>query len=254
MPTRIVFEGRTRSAEVLLTNRGAETETYRITFKNMRMLEDGSYEDITEPRENEQPAADLIRYSPRQIVLEPGTSQTVRLMLRKPAGLAEGEYRSHMYFRAVPRPDAASDIEEVDLKGDQISVKITTIFGITIPVIVRHGELTGAVKFSDLALDLPVDTLDLPNLNFHLNRTGDRSVYGDLTITYIPDKTGKEYVVGRLNGVAVFTPNLTRTMYVNIHMPEGVEIDRSTFRISYTARQSDGGEILAEAELRFPPE
>ncbi len=254
MPTRIVFEGRTRTAEVVLSNRGAETETYRITFKNMRMMEDGSYEDIEEPRENERLAADLIRYSPRQVVLEPGTSQTVRLLLRKPSGLAEGEYRSHMYFRAVARPSAATDIEEPDLKGDQISIKITTIFGITIPIIVRHGDLTGTVEFSDLALDLPVDTLNLPNLNFHLNRSGDRSVYGDLSIIYIPDNTGKEHVVGWLNGVAVFTPNLSRTLYVNIHMPDGLEIDRSTFRISYRARQSDGGGILAEAEFRFPPE
>ena len=254
MPTRIVFEGRTRTAEVVLSNRGAETETFRITFKNMRMLEDGSYEDIEEARENERFADNLIRYSPRQIVLEAGTSQTVRLMLRKPSGLADGEYRSHMYFRAIPKPSSASDIEEPDLKGDQISIQITTIFGITIPVIVRNGKLSGAVEFSDLALDLPVDTLSLPNLSFLLNRTGDRSVYGDFTITYIPDNSDKEYVVGWLNGVAVYTPNLTRKLYINIHMPDGVEIDRSTFRIAYRARQSDGGGIMAEAELRFPPE
>ncbi|MCH9031003.1 MAG: molecular chaperone [candidate division Zixibacteria bacterium] len=254
MPTRIVFEGRDRTAEIVLTNRGAEAETYRITFKSMRMLEDGSYEDIEEPRENERFAADLIRYSPRRVVLEPGTSQTLRLMLRKPADLAEGEYRSHMYFRAVPKPSSASDIEEPDLKEDQINIQITTIFGITIPIIVRHGDLSSAIEFSDLALDLPIDTLGLPNLSFRLHRTGNRSVYGDFTITYIPDNSDKEYVVGWLNGVAVYTPNLTRSLFINIHMPEGVEIDRSTFRISYRARKSDGGGILAEAELRFPPE
>ncbi len=37
-PTRIVFEGRTRSAEVTVRNSGTASATYRISFKNMRML------------------------------------------------------------------------------------------------------------------------------------------------------------------------------------------------------------------------
>lgn len=253
-PTRVVFEGRKRTAEILLINRGSETETYRITFKNMRMLEDGTYEDIAEPREGEEFAEDLIRYSPRQVVIGPGNSQTIRLMLRKPTDLASGEYRSHLHFRAIPQADAGMDIEEIDLKEDEINIQITTVYGITIPVIVRHGELTGAVEISDLKFELPVDTVDLPSLSFRLNRTGNRSLYGDLTISYIPDSSGEEYVVGKLNGVAVFTPNLTRSLFMYIRMPDGLQIDRSLFRLSYRARPSDGGELLAEAEIRFPPE
>ena len=107
-PTRLVFEGRSRGGEVTLVNSGTETTTYRIEVIRLRMKEDGSFEDVVEPQAGERFANDLIRYSPRQVTLDPGVPQTVRVQLRLPAALEEGEYRSHLLFRAIP------PIREVD--------------------------------------------------------------------------------------------------------------------------------------------
>ena len=53
-------------------------------------------------------AADLVRYSPRQVELAPGEVQTVRIQIRKPEGLKDGEYHSHLvfqgYLRSSPLP------------------------------------------------------------------------------------------------------------------------------------------------------
>ena len=111
-PTRIVFEGRTRTAQLSLLNKGSAAATYRISLINMRMTEDGGFKEIDEPAPGEQFADRLIRYAPRQVVLAPGDSQAVRLLLRKPRGLEPGEYRSHLLFRAIPLQNIGKSVEE----------------------------------------------------------------------------------------------------------------------------------------------
>ena len=103
-PTRVVFEARRRSAEVTLVNIGTDTATYRISFVHQRMKPDGSLEAVDTPGPGEAFADDLVRFSPRQVTLEPRVAQTVRMQLRIPAGLTAGEYRSHLLFRAIPPP------------------------------------------------------------------------------------------------------------------------------------------------------
>ena len=42
-PSRVVFEDRTRSEQVTLSNKGDETTTYRISFIRQNMTEDGKF-------------------------------------------------------------------------------------------------------------------------------------------------------------------------------------------------------------------
>src|ERR1700681_3044597 len=78
-PTRVVFEGRQRSVEITLVHTGAATATYRITSVNLRMRQEGGTKEIgpsgAEP--GEQFPYALIRYSLRQVTLEPNVAQTV---------------------------------------------------------------------------------------------------------------------------------------------------------------------------------
>ncbi|MDO8771955.1 MAG: molecular chaperone, partial [Burkholderiaceae bacterium] len=68
-PTRIVFEKNQRAAQLELINNGAETATYRISVVNRRMSETGEFSAIDSPAPGEQFAGELLRYSPRQVVL-----------------------------------------------------------------------------------------------------------------------------------------------------------------------------------------
>ncbi len=250
-PTRIVLEGRTRSAEVTLINRGTAPGTYRISFKNMRMLEDGSYEDIDTPGPGERFADKMIRYAPRRVVLEPGVTQTVRLLVRKPRDLAPGEYRSHLLFQAIPPPTAGADIEALELEEGEIRVQIRTIFGLSIPVIVRHGKVSASVTLSDLSLRPTEKPGEPPLVAFRLNRSGDRSVYGDVAVTFKPNGGG-ETEVGLIRGIAVYTPNKSRTAQLPLRPPDGVELKRGRLHVVYRARVEEGGAVLAKAQLRVP--
>lgn len=248
-PTRIVFSGRMRSAEVTLINRGTGPATYRISFENMRMTDEGRLEVIEEPAADAPFADKFLRYSPRQVVLGPGAEQTVRLLVRKPRDLAHGEYRSHLLFRAVPPPTTGDDIEA--LEEGEIRINLIPIYGVSIPVIVRHGELSASVTISDVALRPPRNGQGLPRLFMRLNRSGDASVYGDFKVSFTA-AGGTPTDVGLVRGIAVYTPNQSRTFEFTLQPPEGLKLERGRLEVVYHEPPSQGGSVLATAELRLP--
>jgi P pilus assembly chaperone PapD len=252
-PTRIVFEGRTRTAQISLLNRGSAVATYRISLVNMRMTEDGGFKKIDEPAPGEQFADRLIRYAPRQVVLAPGDSQAVRLLLRKPRGLEPGEYRSHLLFRAIPSQNIGTSVEEPPSNDTGIRIRLIPIYGVTIPVIVRHGDLTAKVSLTDLALVPAGGQGEGDRLSFRINRDGDRSVFGDLTVTYFPNG-GKadEVVVAQITRLAVYTPNAGRTVMMPLRFPDGVTLGHGRLHVAFREIPKNGGALLTEAEIGVP--
>jgi P pilus assembly chaperone PapD len=248
-PTRIVFEKNARAAQVELINDGKEAATYRISLVNRRMTADGQFE----PADNAQPgelfAEPMLRYSPRQITLEPGTTQTVRLMLRKPAVLADGEYRSHLHFEKLPPAEGSTSIETQEKRAD-IGVVLRALVGASMPVIVRHGVLDATVSLSQLALH-KAEAGRGPVVSLQFNRSGNASVYGDLQVTFTP-QGGKPQVLANAGGVAVYAPNLLRRASLPLQVPAGLALARGTLAATFRHRADAGGAVLAQASLVLP--
>lgn len=246
-PTRVVLEGRARSSQLTLINRGRSAATYRISFVQMRMDTGGQLAAITEALPGERFSDALIRYAPRQVTLEPNVAQTVRLLLRKPPDLAAAEYRSHLLFRAVPATTAGSDIERLDPEGREIGIQLSPIYGVSIPIIVRHGELDLDLSVTELALTRKSEEGDNV-LDFRLNRGGERSFYGDVTALFVPRSGGAETVVGEIKGVAVYTPNVDRRVRMRLHPPEGMTLARGKLKVLLR----EGPEVIAQAAYTIP--
>jgi len=248
-PTRIVFEGRHRSAHVNLVNTGDELTTYRIALVRRRMTETGEFVDVETPQAGEQFADQMVRYSPRVVELPPGASQTIRLLLRKPANLSVGEYRSHLLFKALP-PAADQSIEALAQERQGLTIQLTPIIGITIPVIVRHGSTEATVTLSDLQVT-PGGANGPQVLSMTMNRAGNRSVYGDITV-FFTVAGAKEQVVAQAKGVAVYTPNPLRRVKLTLQPPPNVQLTGGRLRVAYREQQADGGQPIAEATLDMP--
>lgn len=248
-PTRIVFDKNDRAAQVELINNSREAATYRITLVNRRMTEDGHFEPVAAPLAGELFAEPMLRYSPRQITLQPGTAQTVRLMLRKPAVLAEGEYRSHLHFEKLPAPAGSSSIETQGKPGD-IGVMLNALVGASMPVIVRHGAAHATVGLSKLALHQARDGR-APMLALQFDRSGNSSVYGDLQVTFTP-QGGAPQVLASAGGIAVYSPNTVRRAALPLQVSPGMELARGTLDVVYRRRADAGGGVLAQATLPIP--
>ncbi len=244
-PRRVVFEGTKRSMDLNLANTGKDTATYSISIVQIRMTENGGFETITTPDPGQLFADKNIRYFPRSVTLAPNEAQVVKIQVIRQNELKPGEYRSHFYFRAVPKAKPLGEVDKVK-DSTAISVVLTPIFGITIPVIIRIGEPSVNVTLSNLAFNMVKDTI--PNFSMVFNRSGNISVYGDLAVDHISPE-GKITRVGIANGIAVYTPNITRKFQFNLNKISGVDYKSGTLRVIFSASSDVRPVRYAEAEL-----
>lgn len=238
-PTRVVIEGRQRSATLYLVNRGQETSTYRLSFIRQRMTEDGKFQLVEKPLPGEQFSDEMIRFAPKEVTLPPGGSQTVRMMVRKPANLPDGEYRSHLQFRLIPQADEiGKSVDRLFPSQKGIRVRLTPIFGVTIPVIVRQGLTSASLRLADLKLEQS-------NLDLHVLRDGNRSLYGDLVASWVP-KGGKSTLIGEMKGLAIYAPNSSRYIRLPLQIPKGLVLKQG--RLDVVFKDDDGVSAFAKLE------
>lgn len=247
-PRRVVFDGSRRVMELNLANTGQDTARYNISFLQYRMTETGDFEEITEPDPGQFFADRYLRFFPRTILLGPTESQTVRMQVIGRERMEPGEYRSHIYFRAVPNELA---LGEVDPNADTtaVSIRLIPIFGITIPIIIRIGEYTTEVFLSDVNLEENEEGAKI--LNFTFNRSGNMSIYGDITVTHVSPQ-GIETQVGVVNGIAVYTPNPIRKFQMFLANDAPVDFTQGKLLITYTAQSDVRPQTYASAQLDLP--
>jgi len=237
-PTRLVLENG-RGTEVVLNNIGTDTANYRISLELRRMDAAGNLVDVPEASitEHEKTTLSIISYAPRRVTLPPNQPQSIRVGIRPPADLPDGEYRAHMVFRAIP--DAVAATAPIT---NTLSIKLTPIYGVVIPVIVRRGSLTVKAQISDVHIgvihatpqtfapfpDSNHDPLTkiatpkprviaqprreeeppVPALSFALSRQGTRSVYGNIRVL----RAGLSKPLFEAKGIAVYAEIDHRTV------------------------------------------
>ena len=203
-PTRIVLYGG-RGTEIILNNIGEDVATYRISVELRRMTPDGVLHDVTEPNAAEQLAQSMISYAPRRVTLAPREPQTIRISARAPKDIQDGEYRVHLLFRAVPPPTPVAPPKEV--KG--VAFQLTPIYGVTIPVIARFGNLTAKAGIADVKLTRQEGK---PAVSVQLTRNGDRSTFGEVRVL----KAGIKDPIAVQRGIAIYTDVGERSLTIPV--------------------------------------
>lgn len=236
-PTRVVMNGG-GSAEVVLSNIGSAPATYRITVELRRMDAEGDFSDVAEESANavERAALDMIRYAPRRITLLPGQPQAVRISARPGPDLPDGEYRVHMGFRAIP---AAMTPEEAakEAAAGGLSIRLTPVYGITIPVFVRKGRLEASAALANPRF---VKDGEQTFVELDMSRTGQRSVFG-----MVEGKTARGEAVFQQRGIAIYPEVTQRKLRVPV-TPEQQAKLTGPIRIEYRELPENGGQLIAE--------
>ena len=237
-PTRILLDGQ-RGTEVILNNIGSETATYRISLELRRMTAEGRLAEVPSDEANamEQAAKQMIRYAPRRVTLPPNQPQAVRIGVRPPAGLADGEYRAHMLFRAIPK---ARPVTESAVSADGVSIALTPIYGVTIPIIIRQGQLESTAALANPRLETGADG---PALAFELSHSGTRSSYGEIHVS--KPGIGDPLFVAR--GIAIYPEIVQRKVTLPVS-PEIVGQLRGPVIVEYREDPSAGGGLIAKVE------
>ncbi len=236
-PQLVELDNKSRSKVLTLANRGKGTETYRISIINYRMDEKGNLHRTETPSEDEGFANGLFRYAPRQITLKPGKPQTVRILYRRPQNLEEGEYRSHLLFQQIPEAQAVSS---KTTSGSGLALEIKTIFGITIPVIVRHGQLQASGQLSNIQA---AETKRGKGISLRIAREGSQSLRGDLVAL-----AGDEEI-GRLNNVAVYLSTPHRDIIMPLYPEKSADTAGREIKIEYRNRGDNSGPAIASGNV-----
>ncbi|HEX8376615.1 MAG TPA: hypothetical protein VF602_02280 [Pedobacter sp.] len=245
MPKRVVFETGKRFQELNLSNIGHDSAKYVISFINYRMKENGEFEEITSPEEGQNFADKYLRIFPRTITLGPNEAQSIKLQTIRTSDLPAGEYRSYLYFRAVPNLTPLGDTKSKADTAKNISIKLIPLFGLSIPAIIRVGETNSNISISDISLD---STNSAPKLKITFNRTGNSSVYGHLFIKYIaPD--GTERQVGVAKGLAIYTPNKKRYFTLELEQNKEIDYHKGKLKIIFSTPDEEKQVTIAESAL-----
>ena len=243
-PRRVVFEGNKQKEELSLINIGKDTSTYSISFRQYIMNEQGKLELVEKPDSTQMLAEPYIRFFPRQITLAPGEPQVIMMQYRRKANMLPGEYRSHLWFRNEKDYKPLSK-DKPSLDSSQVSVSVTAIFGITIPIIIRTGEVSANASLSNLKLEIEKDTLQY--LKFDVNRSGNGSLNGKITVEYLTPE-GNSYKLGAMN-VIVYTSTNRRNVSIKLNTRQVMPIKTGNLRVRYTSPDDSKYTVYAEALL-----
>ena len=217
-PKRVVLGPADRAATIYVFNRGTAAATYTLALEDEVMTADGQIRSRAEMASDPAGAQALSRlksaepfltFAPHRVTLQPGESQTVRLRALRPGDLAPGEYRTHLTVTALPPEDMGLTAEQAANPTEgQLSVKVVTLFSISMPLIVRQGAVDVTASIDGMRLETresrdPAAPAPITSVLFDLGRQGTSSLYGDVEVSVM--KNGKPgEVIGRARGIGVY--------------------------------------------------
>ena len=240
-PTKLIFTGTQERVKILnFKNKGQDSATYKLSYIENRMTEEGNLEIIETPDEGQLIASPYLRFYPRSITLAPGESQTVKIQLSRSNSLESGEYRSHLYIRAEEKTEALEQKNSLE-KPQSISIQLKPIYGISIPNIIRIGNIKVAAELKEISITYDDN---IPVLSMKVIRDGNQSLNGVLEVAHI-DSHGIKTSVGK-KAVIIYTSIGLQNITMNLETPEGIKFNSGRLLITFT--NGEGGKKLLATE------
>lgn len=245
MPVYAVFSDRSRNEDITLVNTSNEEAVFRLGWAYQRQNEDSTYTQQDTPID---PAFDFqksVFFSPRQVTLPPGGKQNVRLSLRRPADLPDGEYHAHLRMQRLSPGETI--IGGGAPRGEGVSIGLSVNIGFAIPVFVRIGKYDATASITDPVFIPAGKAGAFPKFQMYLDRTGKHGTMGKVEIFWTPPG-GSEKKIGNLNNVNVFTEitrrrvqvtlteknvvgGTVRVVYEGLGPDKGIKFDEKTFPV-----------------------
>lgn len=262
-PKRLTFDRPGKSATIYIFNQGQTAATFDISLIDRVMLPSGQITPLAEALKKPElvgvtgrlkSAQPMLLATPRRATLAPGKGQTIRIRVTPGAegALEAGEYRSHLTVTTIPPRDIGLTAEQASQPSpDELKFVVYSVFGISVPVIVRLGETDVRAGIENLALTYAEVSPDgvapaarTALLNFDLARLGTNSLFGNLEV-----KDAKGDVIGLARGVGVYTEIDRRAVQIPLmRAPQAGE----RLEITFTDDDTSPGKVLAQSAIAAP--
>lgn len=241
-PMRVVFEDRARTESIVLINASKTQRTYRIEWSQKKALEQGGYQALTDEEMKNFPiASNMMRMSPRQVTLAPNQRQVIKVSLRRPRNLPDGEYRSHLTFRELPAKS----------KKAKSGIQLNMIMNFSMPIIVRQGNLQSTTKIDGFELTKSKKS-GKTSMKVFMSHQGQKSTIGQIVTYFTPENSNQKVEVSRVNHFN-FYPEIDNVV-VNPTWFGKSTSQKGKLEIVYKGSKELEGKILAKQTFKFSPD
>ena len=140
-PHRLVIKPDEKAGTLSVSNRSDKPHRYKLILVDQVMDEKGA----THRRDTFMYSAKkMVKFAPKSFVIQPEEEQTVRVAADRPAGLADGDYHSHLLFSEIP-------LDSIEAAASAVK---KNFYGIAVPLVIQQGTLNGTVTFDKATADV----------------------------------------------------------------------------------------------------
>jgi P pilus assembly chaperone PapD len=264
-PRRVIFSRTKRTEAVYVFNQGNATATFDVTLVDRVMLPTGEILPVsdatgkgaaaTTAAARVHSARDLLIVTPSRLTLEPGKGKTIRIRATLPDAAEPIEYRSHLTVTTVPPPDFGLTAEAAAAsKPGELVFRVQSVFGLSIPLIVRGDTLPATAAMGPIHLDHAAISTDgttppkpTPVVMAEIKREGARSLYGNVEVRAGAGRSAQ--TIGTIRGVGIYSELDSREVRVPLtREPKPGE----TITVAFIDDEVKAGTELAHGSISAP--
>jgi hypothetical protein len=175
-PTALYIDSRSRKGMMTLYNPGSLPEEIRIGFAFGYPVSDAlgtvTVEVVDKAPPGEPSAASWMRVFPRRLILQPGQRQVIRVMVRPPAGLADGEYWSRIII------SSRGGQPPIEQSQGSVSMQLNVETVMVMAANYRQGEVNTGLEVTSASAERSGAEV---MLQVDMQRTGNAALLGQLT-------------------------------------------------------------------------
>lgn len=245
-PHRVDIPPDGRIEELNVANKSDVPRRYDLQIINQVMTENGT----TERRDTfEYSAEQMLKFTPKRFTLEPGERQVIRVMVRRPRDLADGDYHSHLLFREVPLRTQERDKGQTG-GGQKASFEIQALYGVAVPIVIKHGAVTSSMDIVSAAL--VNDERGNPGLGVEFSRSGNAEAAALLSVVHrLPGQEDVPVVTEQWVRIYREVDKIRRI--VGFTLPEGHKLSGGTLAMTLTKDpRTPQAQVIATSEISLP--
>ncbi|MCI5060571.1 MAG: hypothetical protein MRY79_05820 [Alphaproteobacteria bacterium] len=255
IPPRLVISPDTKIEHMFIKNNSNKKETYRLSWKHIGMNKEGKIINLDKFGFDKAPGYkgvdNIIRFSPRRVTLEPGQTQRVTFMLRRPPNLEAGEYRSHFFVQREPQTPPAATSETQSNTGNS-TVQFDVLVSRAVPIYVLHGETNAEFTLLDAQLEKNPNRKEKHSpkhfVHFDVQKAGNRSVIAVADIFCAAQ--GKDLKINKASkSFAIYAEGEFRKEKMAVEVPAG-GCPSMTVRIKGHPNDVLANQILGEMAVK----
>lgn len=205
-PLVLFVDNISRSGDMTIFNQGTEPKEISIKLNYGYIDYDSTgksflnMEDTVSSKDNS--IAPYITVYPKKLVIQPGSSQTVKLMVKNTNALADGTYWTRIITESK---DVKKQIDSTNI-GDKVSVGLSIKFNMVSAFIFQKGKLNTKINLESFSARTDSSKV---NLLLGFSREGNSPFFGTSKITILDNsgdevKTIEETFAGYFKGFKAF--------------------------------------------------